>query len=246
MTSQIPAGEIQFQDANGVPYAFGTVAMYTVNTLTPKNTWTNQAGTSLNTNPVVLDSAGRCIMWGTGLYRQILSDQFSNEIWDQTVSCSLPDSAISAVMLPVVGASTLAQARTLMGIDGEIAAAIDAIQLLPGPTGPAGPTGPTGPTGAAITGPTGPAGASGASGSIQCGTGTTDINGNLTVSFSVPFVSQIVGINVFGVLSPSIYDPIIGSYQVLSYSINGFVASVIDGNGGVLSNTPTAWYALGL
>lgn len=246
MVSQIPPGEIQFQDANGVPYANGTVASYVVNTATPKNTYSNQAGSSLNTNPVVLDADGRCIMWGSGLYRQILKDQFGNEIWDQTVSCALPDSAISAVMLPVVGASTLAQARTLMGIDGEIASAIDAIELLPGPTGPAGVTGPTGPTGAAVTGPTGPAGASGASGSLQCGTGTTDINGNLTVAFNAPFLTQLVGINVFGVLSPSIYDPIIGSYQVLSYSVNGFVASVIDGNGGVLSNTPTAWFAVGL
>jgi hypothetical protein len=93
-------------------------------------------------------------VFGDGDFRLILADQFGNQIFDLTTTEPLPASAISAAMLPVVGASTLAQARTLMGIDAEINAAIMDINLMTGPTGPLGPTGPTGQIGS--TGPTGP------------------------------------------------------------------------------------------
>ncbi len=62
--------------------AGGTVAMYVPNTTTPKQTWQDAAQTILNTNPVTLDANGCALIYGTGSYRQILSDSLGNLVWD--------------------------------------------------------------------------------------------------------------------------------------------------------------------
>lgn len=81
--SLLPNGEQVFLDNNGDPLAAGTVGFYIPNTLTPKTTWQDAAQTIPNTNPVVLDAGGRAIIYGSGVYRQIVKDQFGNLIWDQ-------------------------------------------------------------------------------------------------------------------------------------------------------------------
>lgn len=86
MSGQLQNGEQQFIDANGKPLDGGTVDFYIPNTTTRKNTWQDQALTILNTNPVVLDAAGRAVIWGTGSYRQILKDKHGNLVWDKVVS----------------------------------------------------------------------------------------------------------------------------------------------------------------
>lgn len=82
----LPNAETQFSDANGAPFTGGKVYFYVPGTTTPKATWQDSGGTTLNTNPVILDSAGRAIIWGNGSYREILQDQFGNTIWDQITS----------------------------------------------------------------------------------------------------------------------------------------------------------------
>jgi len=84
--SLLPNGKQQFADANGAPYASGQVFFYIPATTTPKNTWQDVNETTLNTNPVVLDAAGRAVIFGQGQYRQVLLDQFGNTIWDQIVA----------------------------------------------------------------------------------------------------------------------------------------------------------------
>jgi hypothetical protein len=81
----LPSPELQFCDANGQPYAGGTVGTFTPGTMTQADTWLDSAGVSLNTNPIVLDAAGRCLIY-TPLgqnYRMILRDVLGNLIWDQ-------------------------------------------------------------------------------------------------------------------------------------------------------------------
>jgi microcystin-dependent protein len=79
----LPNGQQQFIDGNGQPYASGTVTFYsnypTCTIL--KNTWSNSGQTVLNTNPVVLDSAGRATIFGSGSYCQVLKDSNGNTIW---------------------------------------------------------------------------------------------------------------------------------------------------------------------
>ena len=79
----LPNGQQQFLNGNGQPYASGTVTFYsnfpTCSVL--KNTWSNSGQTVLNTNPVVLDSAGRATIFGSGTYCQVLKDSSGNTIW---------------------------------------------------------------------------------------------------------------------------------------------------------------------
>ncbi|WP_433705790.1 hypothetical protein [Paraburkholderia sacchari] len=84
----LPNAEQQFLDANGKPLAGGSVYFYIPLTTTFKNTWQDSAQTILNTNPVILDAAGRAIIWGSGSYRQVVYDQFNNLVWDQTTEDS--------------------------------------------------------------------------------------------------------------------------------------------------------------
>jgi hypothetical protein len=58
----------QFFDNNGVPLAGGLIYQYQAGSSTPLATYTTVNGTIANTNPIVLDAAGRC----------------ANEIWMQT------------------------------------------------------------------------------------------------------------------------------------------------------------------
>ena len=107
----------QFCDQDGHPYAGGTIATYTPGTSTPKATWIEHTGTTLQTNPIVLDAAGRCLMFGDGDYRLVLSDAAGNLVFDQWSS-----TIVSAAMQPVVSAPTIADAVNLLGIDALIAA----------------------------------------------------------------------------------------------------------------------------
>lgn len=119
MAAPLPTSRYQYCDANGVPLAGGTIATYVYGTSTPKNTWADQNESALNTNPVVLDASGRCSMFGDGEYRLVLKDSLGNLIWDVYAT-----TIVSAAMQPVVDATTLAAARTAMGIDSAISAAV--------------------------------------------------------------------------------------------------------------------------
>lgn len=94
----LPNGKQQFIDSNGNPLAGGKVYYYIPSTTTFKNTYQDDAGSSLNTNPVVLDASGQCIAYGTGSYRQQVFDVNGNLIWDQQVDT------------PMTGSSTISSA----------------------------------------------------------------------------------------------------------------------------------------
>lgn len=79
----LPNGKQQFIDINGKPLVGGRVYFYVQDTLTPKDTWQDPDETILNENPVTLDSRGQALIYGSGIYRQILKDVDDNLIWDQ-------------------------------------------------------------------------------------------------------------------------------------------------------------------
>lgn len=82
----LPNGEQQFFDANGTPLAGGFVYFYIPGSTTPKDTWQDTGQTIRNANPVTLDGAGRAIIYGSGAYRQRVTDASGNLIWDQVTS----------------------------------------------------------------------------------------------------------------------------------------------------------------
>lgn len=86
MATLLPPAKAQFFDALGNPLAGGSVAFFIPGTTTPSNTWQDAGQTTLNTNPVVLDSAGEALIYGNGSYRQIVKDSLGNTIWDQVTA----------------------------------------------------------------------------------------------------------------------------------------------------------------
>jgi len=87
VTSILPLAKTQFFDSQGVPLAGGSVGYYVPATLTPKQTWQDQAQSTPNTTPIVtLDGAGEALIWGSGAYRQIVKDAAGNLIWDQPIA----------------------------------------------------------------------------------------------------------------------------------------------------------------
>jgi hypothetical protein len=187
----LPPAELQFCDENGHPFAGGTLEMYVPGTTTPKDTWIDPGGTVLNPNPIVLDSAGRALIYGDGAYRTILRDAVGNLIWDQPSF-----TYVSSAMVPVVGAVDLATARQAMGVTDAINAEatlranadaaetaraeaaeatlqhnIDTIALTPGPPGPSGTPGAPG------------------TNIVQAGSAQTDASGAATITFATPFAA---------------------------------------------------------
>lgn len=84
--SILPPAKTMFFDSNGKPLTSGTVDFYLPSTTTRKTTWQNSGETVANTNPVVLDAAGRAIIYGDGAYRQVVKDRLGNLIWDAITS----------------------------------------------------------------------------------------------------------------------------------------------------------------
>jgi len=109
MASLIPPGKVQFLDADGKPLAGASVDFYIPGTTDRKDTYQDAAQTTLNTNPVILNAAGEAVIYGTGVYRQVVTDASGNLIWD--VETAEPgtqiDSSTVADFLSVSGTSSL-------------------------------------------------------------------------------------------------------------------------------------------
>lgn len=72
---------LQFVDNNGAPLAGGLVYTYIAGTGNqPKATYTDASGTIPATNPIILDSAGRAVIWITGSYDIKVTDALGNII----------------------------------------------------------------------------------------------------------------------------------------------------------------------
>ena len=78
----------QFFDNNGVPLAGGKLYTYAAGTTTPQTTFTSRDGLTANTNPIILDSAGRTPeqIWSTEgiLYKYVVetADNTLIRSWD--------------------------------------------------------------------------------------------------------------------------------------------------------------------
>lgn len=84
----LPPGMTTFFTNDGKPLTSGKVYFYVPNTSTLKTTWKDADGNVANANPVVLDAAGRAIIYGDGQYRQVVRDRNNNLIWDGVTSAS--------------------------------------------------------------------------------------------------------------------------------------------------------------
>jgi hypothetical protein len=75
----------QFFDNNGIPLAGGLLYTYFAGTSTPLATYTTPTGNIANSNPIVLNSAGRPPneIWLNSIYgyKFVLTDASNNQIW---------------------------------------------------------------------------------------------------------------------------------------------------------------------
>lgn len=76
----LPLPRAVFYDANGNPLAGGLVNTYVPNTFTPKPTWQNSSETLQNANPITLDAAGSCLLYGSGVYQITTKDALGNAV----------------------------------------------------------------------------------------------------------------------------------------------------------------------
>jgi hypothetical protein len=118
MATILPLAETQFTDALGVPLAGGSVFFYTPSTTTAKDTYADSAQTIANSNPVILDSGGRAIIFGSGAYRQVVYDANGNLIWDQTTSEAVVGSASFGGTSTGSANAQVVSAGTFSGADG--------------------------------------------------------------------------------------------------------------------------------
>jgi microcystin-dependent protein len=129
----------QFFANDGAPAAGFLLHTYESGTTTPKATYSNQAGSAANANPIVLDSAGRCTMWlDTGEYTFVLATPADVPVWTRDDVAGIPE-AEDGEFLPLAGgtmegplvlagnATTALQAVPKQQLDAAIANLADSI-----------------------------------------------------------------------------------------------------------------------
>lgn len=126
----LPNGEQTFVDQNGLPIAGGCVYFYQPGTATPKDTYLDAGAATTNTNPVVLDSAGRAIIYGVGTYRQVVQKASSGtvactgtpgeQMWDQLTADSAAGQPIYAGASGGTPNAVTLTAAAFTGTDGQV------------------------------------------------------------------------------------------------------------------------------
>ena len=83
----------QFFDNNGVPLAGGLLYSYAAGTTSPLTTYTTSAGNTANSNPIVLDAAGRPaneIWLAANAYKLVLKTSTGVQLWSMDNITGLP------------------------------------------------------------------------------------------------------------------------------------------------------------
>lgn len=75
--------KFQFSGADGLPLINGTLTTYLAGTTTPTTTWQDRAQATANTNPIVLDGNGECLLWLDPLvtYKFVLANAEGTQQW---------------------------------------------------------------------------------------------------------------------------------------------------------------------
>jgi hypothetical protein len=73
-----------FYPGTGNPLVGGKLYTYQAGTVsTPTTTYKNSGGSSVNTNPIILDSNGECDLWLPGYVKLVLQDALGNQLWSE-------------------------------------------------------------------------------------------------------------------------------------------------------------------
>jgi len=106
----------QFFDANGAPLTGGLIYTYLAGTSTPVTTFTSSLGTANNTNPIVLDAAGRtpAEIWLTGglFYKFVLKSSTYVQIGSYDNIPAIDDITTTTNLITVTGTNVLTGSST--------------------------------------------------------------------------------------------------------------------------------------
>jgi hypothetical protein len=80
MATLLPMPRAVFYSQDGAPLAGGMVYTYVPGGTTPQVTWQDAGQTTPNTNPIVLDAAGSCLLYGSGSYQLTVTDGQGNQV----------------------------------------------------------------------------------------------------------------------------------------------------------------------
>jgi hypothetical protein len=100
----------QFLDSLGVPLVNGTLETYLTGSTTPTSTWQDAALTSLNTNPIVLDSRGEATLWldSSIVYKFVLKNEAGATQWtENNIAGNDSESIAFAIALAASSGSSL-------------------------------------------------------------------------------------------------------------------------------------------
>lgn len=81
MATLLPEGKQSFTDGAGLPLVGGKLYTYDAGTNTPRPTYADAAGTTPNTNPVILDARGEATVFWNGAYKVVLKTAADVEVW---------------------------------------------------------------------------------------------------------------------------------------------------------------------
>lgn len=113
--------------ANGVPMVGGTLTVYVAGTTTLIGTWQDSALSIANTNPIVLDARGECVLWldSAVVYKFLLKNAQGVAQWTQD-NISNPAALANALRSDLAAANGV----SLIGGAGQVVASIGALRAL--------------------------------------------------------------------------------------------------------------------
>lgn len=92
--------DYQFFDSNGDPLNGGLLYTYTAGTTNAKATYQDSAGSTVHSNPIVLDSAGRLpadVFGTTGAYKLVLKTSSGSTVWTRDNITGINDTATATI-----------------------------------------------------------------------------------------------------------------------------------------------------
>lgn len=110
MASLSPTPKLQFFGTDGLPLVGGKLYTYAAGTTTPIATYTDNTQASLNTNPIILDSAGQANVW--------LADSITYK-YTLTDAANVPLFTVDYVSVPVTSNSFASPPAIGSGVPNE-------------------------------------------------------------------------------------------------------------------------------
>jgi hypothetical protein len=255
MSSYRPLGPFpQYFLSDGSVNAGGLINFYETDLTTRQNTWSDQALTIPNANPVVLDASGvpTTDIWGSAAYGVVITDSLGAN--PRTFNNIQPDVGSGQTIPSLVAGEWLTN-------DGSVLA-WDTILQVPDPTGESGKSIATDGTSVFWQTPTTATPVSGDSGSIvvgttriQWGNGTFPASGTSNTSLNVTFPIAFSGTPYFVAATPNNQSPTsiegILSTNCCNLTASGFLAygdtgfAAIPNSHTIISAIAFQWLAIG-